>query len=62
VLNARRAISEGDRQLLKSSGRSARLLEAKSFGEFGEKSLTAAMADSTRAVDLEREPLPRRGN
>ena len=49
-IDARRAISEGRSPAIEKQREKRRLLEAKSFGEFGEKWLTAAptMADSTR--------------
>src|SRR5215468_4450359 len=56
------AISEGRSPAIEKQREKRRLLEAKSFGEFGEKWLTAApMADSTRAMRraiFEREMLP----
>lgn len=50
-LDARRAIGEGRSPAIEKQREKRRLKEAKSFGEFGEKWLTAApMADSTRAM------------
>ena len=50
-IDARRAISEGVSPAIEKQREKRRLKEAKSFGEFGEKWLTAApMADSTRAM------------
>jgi len=61
-IDAKRAISEGRSPAIEKQRERRRLLEAKSFGEFGEKWLTAApMADSTRAMRrsiFERELLP----
>jgi integrase len=61
-LDARRAIAEGISPAIEKQREKRRLKEAKSFGEFGEKWLTAApMADSTRAMRrsiFERELLP----
>src|SRR3984893_7640848 len=61
-IDARRAISEGRSPAIEKQREKRRLLEAKSFGELGEKWLTAApMADSTRAMRrsiFERELLP----
>lgn len=61
-IDARRAISEGVSPAIEKQREKRRLKEAKSFGEFGEKWLTAApMADSTRAMRrsiFERELLP----
>ena len=61
-IDAKRAISEGRSPAIEKQREKRRLLEAKSFGEFGEKWLTAApMADSTRAMRrsiFERELLP----
>lgn len=61
-LDARRAIGEGRSPAIEKQRDKRRLKEAKSFGEFGEKWLTAApMADSTRAMRrsiFERELLP----
>ena len=61
-IDARRAISEGRSPAIEKQREKRRLKEAKSFGEFGEKWLTAApMADSTRAMRrsiFERELLP----
>ena len=60
--DAKRAISEGRSPAIEKQREKRRLLEAKSFGEFGEKWLTAApMADNTRAMRrsiFERELLP----
>ena len=62
-IDAKRAISEGRSPAIERQREKRRLLEAKSFGEFGEKWLTAApMADSTRAMRrsiFERELLPK---
>jgi integrase len=63
-IDAKRAISEGRSPAIEKQREKRRPLEAKSFGEFGEKWLTAAptMADSTRAMRrsiFERELLPR---
>jgi hypothetical protein len=62
-IDAKRAISEGRSPAIEKQREKRRLLEARSFGEFGEKWLTAApMADSTRAMRrsiFERELLPR---
>src|SRR3984957_9702496 len=62
-LDARRAVREGRSPAIEKQREKRRLKEAKSFGEFGEKWLTAApMADSTRAMRrsiFERELLPR---
>lgn len=62
-IDAKRAIAEGRSPAIEKQREKRRLLEAKSFGEFGEKWLTAApMADSTRAMRrsiFERELLPR---
>ncbi|HEY1722878.1 MAG TPA: tyrosine-type recombinase/integrase [Magnetospirillaceae bacterium] len=62
-IDAKRAISEGRSPAIEKQREKRRLLEAKSFGEFGEKWLTAApMADSTRAMRrsiFERELLPK---
>jgi integrase len=50
-IDAKRAIAEGRSPAIEKQREKRRLLEAKSFGEFGEKWLTAApMADSTRAM------------
>jgi integrase len=61
-IDARRAIGEGKSPAIEKQREKRRLREAKSFGEFGEKWLTAApMADSTRAMRrsiFERELLP----
>ena len=61
-IDAKRAIAEGRSPAIEKQREKRRLLEAKSFGEFGEKWLTAApMADSTRAMRraiFERELLP----
>lgn len=61
-IDARRAIGEGRSPAIEKQREKRRLKEAKSFGEFGEKWLTAApMADSTRAMRrsiFERELLP----
>jgi len=61
-IDARRAVSEGRSPAIEKQREKRRLKEAKSFGEFGEKWLTAApMADSTRAMRrsiFERELLP----
>jgi integrase len=61
-IDAKRAIAEGRSPAIEKQRDKRRLLEAKSFGEFGEKWLTAApMADSTRAMRrsiFERELLP----
>jgi hypothetical protein len=47
-IDARRAIGEGRSPAIEKQREKRRLKEAKSFGEFGEKWLTAApMADST---------------
>ena len=60
--DARRAIADGVSPAIEKQREKRRLKEAKSFGEFGEKWLTAApMADSTRAMRrsiFERELLP----
>ncbi|HEY5208048.1 MAG TPA: integrase arm-type DNA-binding domain-containing protein [Stellaceae bacterium] len=65
-IDAKRAISEGRSPAIEKQREKRRLLEAKSFGEFGEKWLTAApMADSTRAMRrsiFERELIPMRRN
>ena len=62
-IDAKRAISEGRSPAIEKQREKRRLLEAKSFGEFGEKWLTAApMAESTRAMRrsiFERELLPK---
>ena len=61
-IDARRAIADGISPAIEKQREKRRLKEAKSFGEFGEKWLTAApMADSTRAMRrsiFERELLP----
>ncbi len=61
-IDARRAVTEGRSPAIEKQRDKRRLKEAKSFGEFGEKWLTAApMADSTRAMRrsiFERELLP----
>ena len=61
-IDARRAVSEGRSPAIEKQREKRRLKEAKSFGEFGEKWLTAApMADNTRAMRrsiFERELLP----
>src|ERR1700733_2769466 len=61
-IDAKRAISEGRSPAIEKQREKRRLKESKSFGEFGEKWLTAApMADSTRAMRrsiFERELLP----
>jgi integrase len=61
-LDARRAIREGRSPAIEKQRDKRRIKEAKSFGQFGEKWLTAApMADSTRAMPrtiYERELLP----
>ena len=61
-VDARRAIADGVSPAIEKQRQKRRLKEAKSFGEFGEKWLTAApMADSTRAMRrsiFERELLP----
>ena len=50
-IDAKRAIAEGRSPAIEKQREKRRLLEARSFGEFGEKWLTAApMADSTRAM------------
>ena len=49
-IDARRAVGEGRSPAIEKQRDKRRLKEAKSFGEFGEKWLTAAtMAESTRA-------------
>lgn len=62
-IDAKRAIGEGRSPAIEKQREKRRLLEAKSFGQFGEKWLTAApMADSTRAMRrsiFERELLPK---
>jgi Arm DNA-binding domain len=61
-IDAKRAIAEGRSPAIEKRREKRRLLEAKSFGEFGEKWLTGApMADSTRAMRrsiFERDLLP----
>jgi integrase len=61
-IDARRLIGEGLSPAIEKQREKRRIKEAKSFGEFGEKWLTAApMADSTRAMRrsiFERELLP----
>ena len=61
-IDRQRAIAEGRPPAIEKKREKRRLVEAKSFGEFGEKWLTAApMADSTRAMRrsiFERELLP----
>jgi integrase len=61
-LDARRTVREGQSPAIEKQREKRRLKESKSFGEFGEKWLTAApMADSTRAMRrsiFERELLP----
>ena len=61
-IDARRAIKEGRSPAIEKQRAKRRLMEAKAFGEFGEKWLTAApMADSTRAMRrsiFERDLLP----
>jgi integrase len=61
-IDARRAVAEGRSPAIEKQREKRRIKEAKSFGEFGEKWLTAApMADSTRAMRrsiFERELLP----
>jgi integrase len=61
-IDAKRAIRKGRSPAFEKQRAKRRLLEAKSFGEFGEKWLAAApMADSTRAMRwtiFERELLP----
>jgi hypothetical protein len=61
-IDARRNIAEGISPAIEKQREKRRLKESKSFGEFGEKWLTAApMADSTRAMRrsiFERELLP----
>ena len=62
VIDARRAISEGRSPAQEKQREKRRLLEAKSFGQFGERWLQEArMADSTRAMRrsiFERDILP----
>jgi hypothetical protein len=61
-IDAKRAIKEGRSPAIEKQRAKQRLLEAKGFGEFGEKwLLSAPMADSTRAMRrsiFERELLP----
>lgn len=61
-IDARRLVAEGHSPAIEKQREKRRIKEAKSFGEFGEKWLTAApMADSTRAMRRsiwERELLP----
>lgn len=61
-IDAKRAVSEGRSPAIEKQRDKRRLKEAMSFGEFGEKWLTAApMTDSTRAIRrsiFERELLP----
>jgi len=62
-IDAKRAIAEGRSPAIEKQREKRRRLDAKSFGEFGEKWLTAAptMADSTHAMRraiFERELLP----
>jgi hypothetical protein len=61
-IDAKRAIKEGRSPAIEKQRAKRRLLEAKSFGELGEKWLNSApMADSTRAMRrtiFERELLP----
>lgn len=61
-IDAKRAIREGRSPAIEKQREKRRIKEAKSFGQFGEKWLTAgAMADSTRALRrsiFERELLP----
>src|SRR6202795_2479927 len=61
-IDAKRAISEGRSPAIEKQREKRRILEARSFGEFGEKWLIVApMADSTRAMRrsiFERELLP----
>jgi len=61
-IDAKRAIKEGRSPAIEKQRAKRRLLEAKSFGELGEKWLKSApMADSTRAMRrtiFERELLP----
>jgi integrase len=62
-IDAKRAIKEGRSPAIEKQRDKRRLIEAKSFGELGQKWLTAAtMADSTRAMRrsiFERELLPK---
>lgn len=62
-IDAKRPIKEGRSPAIEKQRDKRRLLEAKSFGELGQKWLTAAtMADSTRAMRrsiFERELLPK---
>ena len=61
-IDAKRAVGEGRSPAIEKQREKRRLLEARSFGELGEKWLVAApMADSTRAMRrsiFERELLP----
>lgn len=61
-IDARRAVADGISPAIQKQREKRRIKEARSFGEFGEKWLTAApMADSTRAMRrsiFERELLP----
>jgi integrase len=61
-IDAKRAIKEGRSPAIEKQRAKRRLLEARGFGEFGEKWLVSAtMADSTRAMRrsiFERELLP----
>jgi integrase len=61
-IDARRAVADGISPAIEKQREKRRIKEARSFGEFGEKWLTAApMADSTRAMRrsiFERELLP----
>ena len=61
-IDARRLVAEGQSPAIEKQREKRRIKEAKSFGEFGEKWLTAApMTDSTRAMRRsiwERELLP----
>lgn len=61
-LDAKRAVREGRSPAIEKQREKRRIKEAKSFGQFGEKWLTAGpMADSTRAMRrsiFERELLP----
>ena len=61
-IDAKRAVSEGVSPAIEKQREKRRLKEARSFGEFGEKWLSAGtMADSTRAMRrsiFERELLP----
>jgi len=61
-IDARRAIAAGISPAIEKQREKRRLKEAKSFGEFGEKWLTAApMADSTRAIRSSSVNFCRRG-